>query len=156
MVADADLSDAFDSLLNVEADAAAAAAAEGAAAAGAAGAAEGAAVGWTAGSDLSKEAFFYAGATALWASMFDGLPPRAQRAVITASAAAVGATIAVATITSSPSGDIPTADVAAAVAAARQPFRTAAALVAAATRSPPCRYPWARRVTDGGADADAF
>lgn len=60
MVADADLSDAFDSLLNVEADAAAAAAAAGAATAGAAGAAEGAAVGWTAGSDLSKEAFFYA------------------------------------------------------------------------------------------------
>lgn len=60
MVPDADLSDAFDSLLNVEADAAAAAAVEGAATAGAAGAVEGAAVGWTAGSDLSKEAFFYA------------------------------------------------------------------------------------------------
>lgn len=80
----------------------------------------------------------------------------AQRAVITASAAAVGATIAVATITSSPTAGAPTADVAAAVAAARQPFRTAAALVAAATRSPPCRYPWARRVTDGGTDADVF
>lgn len=80
----------------------------------------------------------------------------AQRAVITASAAAAGATTAVATITASPTAAAPTADVAAAVAAARRPFRTAAALVGAATRSPPCRYPWARRVTDGGADADAF
>lgn len=83
-------------------------------------------------------------------------PRSALRAVISASAAAAGATAAVATITPAPTPGAPTADVAAAVAAARRPFRTAAALVAAATRSPPCRYPWARRVTDGGADADAF